>query len=183
MPLLAFLASPLGKLAGYAAAALVLLGTVLWVKHEWDAGQHAIQIVHQAQRVVVAQQAALKKTDRAAAHTEQVARVRLVYRYRTLVKEIPIHVPTSVPCIPWGVVRLHDAAVLGVDPASLPTPAGEPDDACSDVSPRSFVTTVIANYEAAEQNAQQLNALEADLAAREAAANKAEAVQSGQDRP
>lgn len=163
MPIFAFLASPLGKLAGSGLLALVLAGTIFWVKHEWDLGQSAIQIVHQAQRVVVAQKAAVAKTDHLAAHQEQAAQTRIVYRTRTLEKEIVTHVPTSVPCIPWGIVRLHDAAVLHQDPASLPTPAGQPDDACSDVAPRAFVDTVISNYGIADQNAEQLNALEKDV--------------------
>lgn len=160
---LTFLGSPLGKLCGYAALAGVLALTILGVKHEWDLGQAARHTLAQAQHVAHAQQVAVTKVDRAAAAAEPKAQTRIVTRYRTLTKEVPTYVPTSVPCIPWGVVRLHDAAVLGVDPASLQPPAAGADDACSDVDPRAFVGTVLGNYQAAEQNAEQLNALEKNL--------------------
>lgn len=163
---LAFLSSPLGKLAGYGLLVLVLVGTALGAKHEWDLGQAARKQVVAIEHVSKVQTAAVVKVDSAAAKTDAAAQTRIVTRYVTLTKEIPAHVPPSSPCVPWGVVRLHDAAVLGVDPSTLQAPAGQPDDACSDVSPSAFVATVTDNYRAGQQNAQQLDDLEADIAGR-----------------
>lgn len=166
---LAFLSSPLGKLAGYGLLVLVLVATVLGAKHEWDLGQAARKQVVAIEHVSKVQTAAVVKVDSAAAKTAAAAQTRIVTRYVTLTKEIPAHVPPSSPCVPWGVVRLHDAAVLHLDPGSLQPPAGQPDDACSDVAPRAFVDAVVANYGTADANAEQLNALEANLAERAAA--------------
>ena len=169
MTVLAFLASPLGKYAGYAAIALVALLTVLGVKHEWDHGQAAIRQVAAIQQVSSLQTRAVAKVDTATAKASTVAQVRIVTRTRTLLQKVNVYVPVSDPCVPWGLVRLHDAAVLGVDPSTLHAPAGAADDACSDVKPAALMAGVIANYGAAQQNAQQLTDLEADLNARAAA--------------
>lgn len=85
-------------------------------------------------------------------------------------KAPPPVVPAAVPCITVGELRVHDAAVLGVDPSTVVPPAGEPDDACSTVAPSDFMAGVVANYGAARANAQQLDDLEGDVAARAAAA-------------
>ena len=163
---LTFLGSPLGKVAGWMLIALVLVGTVLGVKAEWDAGQAAIHQVAAIKKVSVIETSAVKKADLIAAKTDTAAQAKIVIRTRTILKKVPTYVSTSAPCIPWGVVRLHDAAVLGVDPSTLQAPASEPDDACSTITASALVDTVVANYGIAQANAQQLNDLEADIAAR-----------------
>ena len=154
----------------YAIMAATFLGLVTYVKVEWDRGQHAIHVVHAAHVVAKRQTAAVIRVDKPAATAEKAAQTTIVYRTRTLIRKVAAHVTASTPCIPWAVVRLHDAAVLHVDPASLQPPAGQSDDACSDVAPTAFVVTVIDNYAVADANAEQLNALEANIAARAAAA-------------
>lgn len=170
---LAFLASPLGKLAGWALIGLVALAVVFGVKAEWDHGQAAIKQVASIRSTSAVQVKAVAKVDHAAAKTDTAAQVKIVTRTRTLLKKVNVYVPVSDPCVPWGVVRVHDASVLGVDPSSLQLPAGATDATCSDVSPSAFVATVVTNYGAAEQNAQQLNDLEANLRARAAATQAA----------
>lgn len=176
MGFIAFLGSPLGRIAGYGLIALVLAGTLLGVKHEWDSGQAALKTVHQAAAVQHAQVKAVATVDKAAATSEVSAQTKIVTRTRTLLQKVPVYVTASTPCIPWSVVRLHDAAVLHVDPDSLKPPAGQADDACSDVPPLAFVDTVISNYGAGDANAEQLNALEADIAARQKGVDAASVV-------
>lgn len=157
------------RLIGYALLAAAVLGGLAYVKHEWDAGQRARVQVHAAQAANVRITRTVAASDHAAATAEASAQTRIVVRTRTLTERIPVYVPVSSPCIPWGVVRVHDAAVLHVDPGSLQPPAGQPDDACSDVEPRAFVGAVVANYGIADANAEQLNALEASIQERAAA--------------
>lgn len=169
MSLLAALTSPLGKIGLYAALAAVFLGAGLGVKHEWDLGQAArVQVKHIVATSKV-QTKAVAAVDAHVAPAAAAAQVRIVTQTRTLLKEVPVYVPVRSPCITWGALRLHDAAVLGVDASTLQPPAGQPDSACSDVDPIAFMAGVVANYGVARQNAQQLNDLEADVAGRAAA--------------
>ena len=112
-------------------------------------------------------QATLTKTSAAA---ETKAQAAIVRQARVIIKKVPVYVSIApsppVGCITNGMLRLHDAAVLGIDPASLPPPAGQPDGACSAISPSDFMATVAGNYAIARENAEQLDALEADLKAR-----------------
>ena len=90
-------------------------------------------------------------------------------------KEIPVYVTThqdATGCVTWGMLRVHDAAATGVDPASLQPPGGQSDDACSAVKPSAFAAAVAGNYAVALANAAQLNDLEADIRGRVAAFNK-----------
>jgi hypothetical protein len=169
---LTLLTSPLGKLGLYAALALVVLGAGLGVKHEWDLGQTARVEVKHIAAVSKTQTKAVAVVDAHAAKHAAAAQIQIVTRTRTLLKEVPTYVTVRSPCIPWGALRLHDAAVLGVDASTLQPPAGQSDDACSDVAPAAFVAGVVANYGAARQNAQQLNDLEADIVGRAAAVLK-----------
>lgn len=151
--------------------AATLLGGVAYVKHEWDAGQAArAQVAAQAAQVkaVVASQKVVVST---AADTEKAAQGALQAQSATIIKRIPVYVSVKVPpvgCITNGLVRLHDAAALGVDPASLASPG--PDDACATLAPSDFAATIARNYAAARANAEQLNALEADIHAEARAA-------------
>ena len=163
---LTFIGSPLGRVAGYALLALVLLATLAGVKHEWDMGQAARHQVAAIVHVSKVQTAAVVKVDATAAKQAAISQAKIVVCYRTLIQKVPIYVTSAAPCIPWGLVRLHDAAILHVDPSALPLPAGQSDGSCSDVTAAALVAGVLANYSAAEANAQQLTDLQADLAAR-----------------
>lgn len=132
-----------------------------------------------------AQQKQLDVAATTAAVADAQAQAALVTRAAALTQEIPAHVtpaqdqaaaaPGARPgCVSYGLVRLLDAATLGVPAASLALPAGESDDACAPVEPSALASSVAANYGVAEQNAQQLN----DLIA--AAAKQAEIVAAPQ---
>src|SRR4051812_45982453 len=67
-----------------------------------------------------------------AQHAEAAERIRVVYR--TTREEVPAHVTPAIDArypLPLGLVRLHDAAVLGVPAGGLLDPAGRADDAAS----------------------------------------------------
>lgn len=168
---LTFLASPLGRIVGYGAVALVLVATLFAAKAEWDAGRAAIKQVHHIAAVSEHQTAAVAKADKATAAADVKAQTKIVTRYRTITKEITRYVSTSpsppTGCITWGMLKLYDAPIIGVDPSALQAPAGAPDYACSTVSPAVFMAGVNANNQAATQNAQQLNDLIADALARD----------------
>lgn len=157
------------KNIGYGVLILLVVGTAFGVKAEWDAGQAAIHQVSVIKATSSTQSIKIVASDKAVAAADTAAQAKIVTRYKTLLKEVPTYVTKSTPCIPWSVVRLHDAAVLGVDPSALSLPAGQSDDGCSDVTAGAFVDTVIGNYRAAQANAQQLNDLIADATAREQA--------------
>lgn len=75
--------------------------------------------------------------------------VEIRWRTRTTIKEVPVYVTAETDrrfAVPVGLVRLHDAAAAGVDPATLPDPAGRPDDAPSGVAASTFGATVVDNY-------------------------------------
>lgn len=153
----------------YGALALTLIGTTLGVKHAWDEGQAAIKQVSAIQQVAQVQGRAVAKADASTAKTDTAAQTKIVTVNRVIHERIPTYVSVRTPCIPWSVVRVHDAAALGVDPSTLPLPAGAVADACSDVSPSAFLAGLADNYAAARANAQQLNDLIADASGREAA--------------
>ncbi len=89
----------------------------------------------------------------------------------TVIKQkVPSHVhnpaptaPRVVGCVTYGLVRLHDAAALGVDPDTLPLPSGVSDDACSPVADTDLAAAFADNYAAARANAAQLNDLIANV--------------------
>ena len=67
---------------------------------------------------------------------------------QTLIREVPIYVTAETDrryLVPVGLVRLHDAAALGL-PSALPDPTGRADDAPSAVAASTFGSTVADNY-------------------------------------
>ena len=143
--------------------AATILGGIAYVEHEWTAGKAAqAQLAAQAAQVK-ALTVAQKVVVTSAAASEKTAQTSLAAQSKVIIQKVPIYVPikaptVGVPCISNGLVRLHDAAALGVDPASLT--AGGPDAACSSVAPSAFADTLARNYAAARANAEQLDALE-----------------------
>lgn len=154
--------------------------------HKFDDGRYQRLVAQDAKHEAAAVTAAAKDAKASQARqdaitaastaTEAVAQQRIVTHTLTLTKEITRYVPQqiAVACVPVGVVRLLDGAAIGVDPAQLPDPAAQPDDACSTVTTADLAAGVIANYGAARANAEQLNALEDDIRQRVAAANAKE---------
>ena len=121
-----------------------------------------------------AEAARLVQLQRIAAHTQTQARAQLArqravaQQIQTVVKEVPVYVSKESDrrCVlPWGAVRLLDAAASGADAASLRghVAPGQPDDAPSDVSLSEIVALLAANLGTARQNAVQLEHLQRAL--------------------
>lgn len=81
-----------------------------------------------------------------------------------LVTEIERHVTVhSIACVPYGLVRVLDAAVLGRGPEALLLPAGVSDDTCAPVDAVALARNISANYGQCRINAAQLDALTSAL--------------------
>ena len=122
----------------------------------------------QAQATAVATAAAEQKRldDIAtqAAQLEAANQSRLAANAQAALTEVQNHVKTVyVSCLPLGFVRVLDAAALGVTAASLPHAAGNTDATCSKVDPVALARSIVQNYFTANSNAEQLNALIANL--------------------
>lgn len=101
---------------------------------------------------------------------EAVAQNTIAARTNTIIQKVPTYVTVTQDraCVPYGLVRVLDASALGLDPADLVPPPGQSDDACAPVATSDLARSVAGNYGTARQNAEQLNALEADVKARQA---------------
>ena len=154
------------KVAVYAIAAAVLIGVGAYGMHRWDASTIAdLKAADAAFATKSVQMAASaqKKTDDlhlAAAVSEAQAQQQIIYRTQTIHDEVISHVPITYACIPVGLVRLLNSAA-SPSPAIPDVAPGQPDDACAPVSWRSLGDDIIDDYGIGNQNAEQLNALEA----------------------
>ena len=102
-----------------------------------------------------------------AAVDEAAAEAKIKTRTVTLIKEIHDVIPPEVDRrfpLPDGLIKLHDAAALGVD---LPDPqsVGRPDDAASAVTASSLAQTIAGNYESCRLSATRLSGIQAAVAA------------------
>ena len=164
------------KLIGLLVIAAVIFGCGMRLMSQLDAGSIAkYKATIAAQTAVVKQVTAVTTLITKDDQTKELMAQNVVSdQTKTITKEITRYVPrpgpsVSVPCVSNGMLRVHDAAVLGVDPSTILPPAASPDDACSTVAASDFMADVAANYGIARANAEQLNALEADIKSRSAA--------------
>ncbi|HTW35200.1 MAG TPA: hypothetical protein VMD53_11340 [Rhizomicrobium sp.] len=151
-------------------------GGGVYVAHHWDAGD--IETL-QTKIATLQRDDARAKADAIAAAAEHMRRAdaislnsavaeaqvqqKLADEKSIIAQEVHRHVSRSTVarlCIPYGLVRVLDAASLGADPDSLPVPAGQSDDACAPVAAADLAANVAANYATARSNAEQLNALQ-----------------------
>ena len=84
----------------------------------------------------------------------------------TIVEKVPVYVgeKSNAACVvPWGAVRLLDAAAsgAGLDAVSTAIAPGQPDDAASDVTLSEAVALLATDLGIARDNADQLIRLEA----------------------
>lgn len=158
------------KVALYGLAVATLLGLGAYGMHRWDESTIAdlkaadAAFATAAIKVTAAVQ---KKTDDlhlTAAVAEAQAQTQIIYRTQTIHDEVVSHVPITAACIPVGFVRLLNNAA-GSGPGAADIAPGQPDDACAPVSWRSLATDIIDDYGTGNQNAEQLNALEASVKA------------------
>jgi hypothetical protein len=158
-----------------AVAAGAIAGAV-WVTHAIDGAAYAKLELQYSQATAKAAAAALNYQKQlnslSAKHSaaEGTAQTTLAADTSGRIKEVTKYVTTyrDRACVPYGLVRVLDADVLGVRPDALALPAGQSDDACAPVSAADLASSIIQNYGLAQQNAEQLNALIAYLAAAEA---------------
>jgi len=146
------------RLLALAALCITLFGSG-WLKGashvqgQWNASTAAQQ---QAQAQLQIQQA------EATVHvvTQYVDRIQVVReKGDTLIQEIPIYVPVQADAactVHRGFVRLHDAAAAG----ELPEPTGDLDAPAEGLALSAVAATVVTNYQACHENAEQLKALQ-----------------------
>jgi hypothetical protein len=149
------------KLALFAAAAAAVGGFGLgWQVHDWRDGAAETHWAQAAVKTVQHQAAASQAIAVADQRTQD--RVRTVTR--TLIEKVPIYVSATTDTrfpLPWGFVRLHDAAAVGDDlSAAAPSP-GRPDGAPSDVRASEAAGVVVANYGACHADQARLAELQA----------------------
>ena len=158
---LVFIRSPLGKYAAIALAVVLALwgihhaGYSAGVKHQ--RAEYAKALAKAEKKAAETKKASDAITAKAEEkHVQTVEKIRTVTQ--TLIKEVPYAVP-SVPGranLPWGAVRLLDAAVLGVP--SVPNPPGVSDAEASPVGDADLTRTGITNAETCHINAETVMA-------------------------
>jgi hypothetical protein len=167
------------KLALYAGAALglVLLGFAGGLKFDQGAVEKIrrqdaeaaaaslqAQIAHQRQVDAIT----ARSDQEAAVHAAQATAVTIAQR-----KELPRHVTPSsdARCIvPFGALRVHDAAARGLSADALPIPAGKSDADASGLALSGLLDSVTANYGTCRQARQTLIDLQGWVRSQQAAA-------------
>ena len=166
-----------GYLAAAAITALLAGSATGYVVHRMDEGAiAALKLADQvAETKAIKDEAAIQQSQDQAnldsALAEAKAQAAITARAHSITREIIVHVPQTQSCIPYGLVRLLDAAAAGSDTAGAAIAAGQSDDACAPISWRAFADDLTGDYATGRANAEQLNALEADVASLVAAAN------------
>jgi hypothetical protein len=118
------------------------------------------------QAALLRARAALTAQGRAQARAHAVQQARTETQIRTVIEKVPIYVDakSDAACIlPWGFVRLLDAAASGADPDFVRAhlAPGQPDDAASGIALSEALALLTADLGIARQNAGQLEHLEA----------------------
>jgi len=117
----------------------------------------------QAAMLAARQKLADAAQDAAADHARRDQAIQR--QIQSVIREVPTHVSvqSDAGCVvPWGVVRLLDAAAsgAGLDDVAAAIAPGQPDDAASDVKLSQAVALLAADLGIARQNAQQLTSLQ-----------------------
>lgn len=149
---------------------VMLVGAVIagYLVHHYDSAAYTKLQLAQVEANLKAVQEAKDlqaKQDKAAidaAVAEAKAQQDIAANQNQIRQELPNYVSSHTTCVTYGIVRLLNAA-LGRYDLSLPTPAGKPNDACAPITADQFTGDVIDNYILAVENAEQLNALEAEI--------------------
>ena len=150
------------------AVCLVLGAVGGWKIAEWREGaQEAKQVVH---TVYVTK--AQGDVSTVAAAKDAAAQTVIKWRTQTVIKEVPTYVSAQTDSafpLPWGLVRVHDAAAAGVDVSALPDTAYGPDGSASTVAASRAAEVISGNYGACLANAERLSALQGWISAQAAA--------------
>ena len=116
-----------------------------WKIHDWRDAAGQLHSAQTAVRTVQRQSAA----NQAIAVRDQRAQDQVRTVTRRLIEKVPVYVTPQIDRafpLPWGFVRLHDAAVRGDDLSAAPTGSAEPDDAASDVTASRAAAVIAGNY-------------------------------------
>lgn len=165
---------PIPSWALKAVGVLAVLVTLMIAIHSWVSAIRRSAVVEvQAQAEHTARVQDNKQADISvhSAVKEGAAQQALAAVAATVKQKVPHHVhepaaPRAIGCVTYGLIRVLDAAALGIDPDDLALPAGKSDDACAPITNADLAAAVADNYASALSNAEQLNALEADIRAR-----------------
>jgi len=141
-------------------AALVAAFAGGWMAHGRRDGA---TLLHSAQAAVrnVQRQAA---TSQAIAVRDQRAEDRVRTITRRLIEKVPVYVTPQIDRaypLPWGFVRLHDAAVRGDVLSAAAQGPGRPDDAPSDAAASEAASVIVSNYGGCRGDRQRLADLQA----------------------
>jgi hypothetical protein len=124
----------------------------------------------QAKAQAAAMQARLQWTAKgeAEAASHVAAQAKTETQIQRVIEKVPVYVTpkAAAACtLPWGFVRLLDAAASGADLDAVRAriAPGQPDDAASDVTLPEAASLLAADLGIARQNADQLEHLEASL--------------------
>lgn len=164
------------KLAG---VALLMIGAA-YCGYRWELGAYnglvAADAIASTKAVQTAldRQKAVDANNQIAAVADVLAQQKIVTNTLTVTKEITHYVNDTVACPggTYGFVRLLVASERGADPANLSLPAGVTDDTCSPLEPSALAADLVADFGAANGNAQQLNGLIASVRANDETATK-----------
>lgn len=158
------------KVGAAILAVVGLLAAGAYGGYRFELGKYETLVANDAKAKTAAVQekansdAAQAKVSLASAVADQKAQDALQIHTTTVTKEITRYVTAQedrVVCVPVGLARIMRSAADGSDPASLGLAPGQSDDDCSDVTASEVAGWFTAYAGAAQQNAQQLNDLEA----------------------
>lgn len=130
-----------------------------WRVHDWRDASAAASQAAKAVRIVERQAA----VSQSLAVRDQAAEDRIRTVTHTLVEKVPVYVTAQTDArfaLPWGLVRLHDAAASGAMPTAAAGPFG-PDDAASNVAASEAAALIAANYGTCRSDQQRLADLQA----------------------
>jgi hypothetical protein len=165
-----------GNPGSWAILALIALGALgaatasgAYVTHKMDSADYkALQLADATAQTAAVQkakdlQARQDKTAMNGAVAEAYAQGKLDGARQSIPTEVVKHVKDTVPCISYGLVRVLNGYAEGHGAADESIASGQPDDACAPVSWRAFASDISDDYVTGLKNAEQLNALIANV--------------------
>lgn len=175
-------ASILKFASGSALGLATMLATVFGLVAFGAYGQHKLdanaltklkleyaQAAAAAAAKAAATQHQIDETATAASSAEIASQDALTTRLHEELAYAPVVRTVARDCVPFGFIRLLDAAATGRSSAGLTLPAGKSDDACAPLTWAAVGRSIVANYYTAQANADQLNRLIALLQAEQKA--------------
>lgn len=161
----------LTKLAGWkgyavtgAACLVVGFGSCWWLRDQM-AAKAALAVSRAETKAAVRVIARVEKANTITADIGGKSAVRqteIRWRTRTIIEKVPEYVTLETDtrfAVPYGFVRLHDAATLGSAPA-VPDASAPPNDAASPVAFSAVTSTVTDNYGACRADQERLTSLQ-----------------------